>query len=187
MRSILLLSILAGAAFAEMDLQLLQRDISNLLPRETKISGSIASKCQSALSDIVSHLPTPAPQLVSAESKLMSGSNTDPCSFSPPSSLSKVYSVYTSELFKWYSSHSHEVDAAFKVCTDLKATAASLLKVCSTDSNVPTALRAAATTSGSSGSGSSESSSTSKGAAPRETGMAIAAGAAALGVLAVAL
>lgn len=176
-----------SAVWGAVDLRnpLLQRDINALLPRETKIAGGISSKCESVLSKVIGSLPTPPPKLATAESSL-ARTNSDPCSFTPPSSLSKVYSAYTSELFSWYSKHSREVDAAFKVCTELKTSAANFLKVCSTDSNVPTALRASATsTSGAggskqSGTSTTGSSSSSTGAAAHETGMALGALAAGL-------
>ncbi|KAL2201928.1 hypothetical protein CC79DRAFT_1326726 [Sarocladium strictum] len=200
-----------GSACAVVDIAhpILQRDVNALLPRATGVTDAVSSKCQSALSEILSSVPTPPPQLVSAETKEAS-SMTNPCSYQPPSSISKEYSSYTSEVLSWYSKHSKEVDAAFKVCTELKSLATGLVHICSTDSGVPTALLAAATSTGSDHSTGTEtskhstetgkhstetgkhstetgstaaasgSSSSSTGAAPRETGMALAAIAAGL-------
>lgn len=196
-----------GSAYAVVDIDhpILQRDVNALLPRATGVTDAVSSKCQSALSEILSSVPTPPPKLVSAESK--ESSVTDPCSYHPPSSVSKEYSSYTSEVLSWYSKHSKEVDAAFKVCTELKSLATGVVRLCSTDSNVPTALLAAATSTGTdhsastktgehstetgkhstetmksseTGSTAAGSSSSSTGAAPRETGMALAAIAAGL-------
>ncbi|KAH8173709.1 hypothetical protein LIA77_07964 [Sarocladium implicatum] len=203
MRNVLLLTSLAsvfGTAVAVVDIDhpILQRDVNALLPRETKVSGDVSSKCSSALSGVLSSIPTAPPKLLSAVEG-QSKTETDPCSYHPPSSVSKEYSSYTSDILSWYSKHSKEVDAAFKVCTELKSQAAGLVHICSTDKNVPTGLLAAATATDSdhskstetsshksdkhstkSGSSATGSSSTSTGAAPRETGMAFAAIAAGL-------
>lgn len=194
----------SACAVVDIDHPILQRDVNALLPRATGVTDAVSSKCQSALSEILSSVPTPPPKLVSAETKEGS-SVTDPCSYHPPSSISKEYSSYTSEVLSWYSKHSKEVDAAFKVCTELKSLATGVVRLCSTDSNVPTALLAAATSTGTehsdhststetgkhstetkskesteTGSTAAGSSSSSTGAAPRETGMALAAIAAGL-------
>ena len=203
MRNILLLTFIASAistAFAVVDIDhpILQRDLNALLPRETKLSGAVSSKCSSALSGFLSSVPTPPPKLLTAvegESK----TKTNPCSYHPPSSAAKEYSSYTSEVLSWYSKHSKEVDAAFKVCPELKSMATGLVHICSTDSNIPTGLLAAVTATEShhskstrtasdkhstgvksedgtkTSSAESKSTSTSTGAATRETGIGLAA------------
>lgn len=138
-----------------------------------------ASQCVDEWMSLLSSLPTPPPEVVSYEE---TATETNPCSFTVPSSLSSAYSSYESVASSWYTAHSSELTSFFSQCgpsyTDLN--------YCSTTtggtgsgSSLTTTAGGTTTTSVSSGSAttsSSSSSSTTSGTAsqnagPRETGL----------------
>jgi hypothetical protein len=200
MQTTLLLATLASSALASHVLNAapaFKRDLQAIAPRQTDSSGvgGLTEECQSAALDLLQTLPTPAPKI---QSDIIANPQTgDPCSFSTPSSLSKEYASYSSELMSWYSDKEKDISSAISACSDLASLGGDMLNVCSTE--VPEGLAGSEATktsdesssetsteeSSNETSGSSsedntsasdeEASETSTGGAARETGMAVAA------------
>ncbi|KND92424.1 hypothetical protein TOPH_02960 [Tolypocladium ophioglossoides CBS 100239] len=199
MQSKLVLLALAASVSAHVNYMAampVERDELNLLPRQT-----LDSKCLSAAQQIASSLPTPPPAIVS---EVTNHPVTDPCHFSVPASLSKEFSSYESELQSFASKNKDLLDA----CTELSqfntitvcgkvvtngAGATTATKTTSAGASAASASGSSAggSSGGSSGSASGSSGSTATGSAAgsqststknagaRETGMAMAAVAAA--------
>jgi hypothetical protein len=201
MQTTFLLATLASSALASHVLNAapaFKRDLQAIAPRQTDGAGvgGLTEECQSAALDLLQTLPTPAPKI---QSDIIANPQTgDPCSFSTPSSLSKEYASYSSELMSWYSDKEKDISSAISACSDLASLGGDMLNVCSTE--VPEGLAGSEATktsdesssetsteeSSNETSGSSsgndntsasneEASETSTGGAARETGMAVAA------------
>lgn len=173
-----------------------------LEPRQTL--PDLSPSCTSALLGIYSSIPTPPARLVTA----FADGNGNPCSATVPSSLSSEFSDYQGSVRNWYSSSSDDVSSALSGCPELSSLA-TLLPVCVTSylgggaaSGSGTDTASGATNTGGSSTGEESANSqtmdtgssatgasatgTDTGAAPRETGFAVAALAAA-GAIAAAL
>ncbi|KAL7941497.1 hypothetical protein V8C42DRAFT_334736 [Trichoderma barbatum] len=168
----------ASAAVDYMAIPHVRREL-NLLPRATPINEVRAdddpSKCASAALSFVQAMPTPPPDLLS---DIATNTQTDACKFTFPSSLSAKYSSYSSEVLSWYDDHKDELTSLASECSMLQSYT-DIVDVCtdgdSSGSSGPNTANAAPTGSKTAG---SDAKSTNAGAA-RETGIAIAAFAAA--------
>lgn len=156
---------------------------ANLFPRQT-----LDSKCLSAAQQIASSVPTPPPAILS---ELTEHPQTDPCHFSVPASLSKDFSSYESQLESFASKNKDLLSD----CTGLSQfnTVTECGKTVTDGATAATKTSAAATTTSAGAGGASGASSASgataataagqttstKNAGARETGMAMAAVAAA--------
>jgi hypothetical protein len=162
--------LLALAAAAAASAQINMKAVAGFRRDTLEARQTDSSECASVALSLVNTLPTPPPAL---ESIVESNTKeTAVCAVSVPASLGSEYSSYSSELMSWYSGHSSAI-SALESCPGV-STIANVIPVCTQGgSAVPTATGAGAT-----------AASTSKGAAPRETGMAVAAVAAAGFVLA---
>lgn len=168
---------MAVASHNIMALPQVKREV--LQPRQTLSIPDISSECQSAALDVIGSIPTPPPALVS---DVAENPQTDPCStYEAPSSLSSDYASYSSEVISWYSSHESDLVSALSACPELSSYA-SLLPVCSTAYSGALSSIAAQTTGTATSStatntpgAAGDSTSTTDNAAPRETGMALAA------------
>ncbi|KXH25498.1 hypothetical protein CSIM01_09293 [Colletotrichum simmondsii] len=120
-------------------------------------------------------LPTPnfALQEWAATASLANGT-VDPCStISVTDSMSAQYTSWSNAVESWQTAHMSEMRAVWHECTDIPIIAAEVKSLLASGGYCSTKL-AALTSEGAAG-----ATGTSKGAAPRETGMAVAAAAAA--------
>jgi hypothetical protein len=87
--------------------------------------------CATAALGLISSLPTPPPAIVS---DAITNPQTNPCSFSAPSSLSSDYSRYSSELLSWASANEDELASVISECPQISSYA-SMVPICSTELN----------------------------------------------------
>jgi hypothetical protein len=119
MQFTILLSLAASAA-AQAHIAARQTDATASFP------GNIG--CATAALGLISSLPTPPPAIVS---DAITNPQTNPCSFTPPSSLSSAYSVYSSELLSWASANEGELASVISECPEISSYA-SMVPICST-------------------------------------------------------
>ncbi|KAK4066240.1 uncharacterized protein Triagg1_8072 [Trichoderma aggressivum f. europaeum] len=183
--AVLLLTFVASASAAIdfMAIPHVRRELN--LPRATPINeirDTDPNKCVSEALSFVKTIPTPPPEIVSDLSK---NPQTDPCKVSFPSSLSAEYSSYSSEVVSWLEGHKDELTSLASDCSVLSSYT-SLVNVCSAGGSSgsgsgPNTASAAPTESGadSASKTAGDAPKSTNGVAARETGMAIAALAAA--------
>lgn len=161
----LLISALVASVCAQVDYRAAveARDGINVLaPRQT-----FDSKCQSAVLSAQKSMPTVPAEIRSA---IMANTQTDPCHYSTPASLSKEFSSYSAELASW-ASKNRDV--------------ASSCSITQVNTIVPSCGSSGRATKTSGGSASGNTAKSTNGVAG-ETGMAVAAVAAA-GIAVIAL
>ncbi|KAF7550632.1 hypothetical protein G7Z17_g5574 [Cylindrodendrum hubeiense] len=185
---ILLTTLLASAASANMNFMAHPNMKRELEARATATSGALSEECASALQEVYTDIPTPPAAIIS---DILSQTQTDPCKFTTPASLSKQYSSYSEEVVSWYDDHSDDIESIYSECPALSAYATGSVDACETgssgsssddsdsDSNTSDAAATASAT-GTSGADSASSTksstdSTATGGASRQSGMAIAA------------
>lgn len=145
-------------------------------------TGVLSDKCQSAILDVYSDVPTPPAEIVS---DLLDHPQTDPCHFSTPASLSKEYASYSSEVVSWYDHNKDALSSALSECPALSSYATGI-DACETGSGSGSGSKSSsdsgseAKATGTSGSDKasatgSSSSSSHTGAASHQSGMAVAA------------
>lgn len=168
-----------------------------LEPRATVSLPDVPKKCSTEVMDLLGSVPTPPVDIIT---KILGDPPSDLCSFSTDASLSKDYSSFSNKVVSWLSSNSDEVSSIYSNCPAVSSYA-SMLSGCNTlftplvqgpNSNAASTTGTGMTSttgtadSGTNAAGSDEATTTSPNVAPRETGMAMAALAAA-GLAAVAL
>lgn len=211
MQTTFVLASLAGSALANhfMAPHHLKRDLQ---ARQTGLPDlgdipEISDECQSAGLSVLASLPTPPPEIVSAEMK--NPQTGDPCDFTAPASLRDEYESYGSSVISWASKNEDKISKALSACSDIASMATDLVAVCTSNAAAPSKTTGGAASSDKtpeSDSGDSSSNSgkdknkdksgddsssetpsptPSEGAAPRATGMAFAG--LAMGLVAAAL
>lgn len=151
----------------------------DLVARQTTVA--TASRCADEWLSLVSSLPSPPPEVISFEK---TATETNPCSFTVPSSLSAAFASYENVASSWYSAHASVLTSFFSHCpaysTDINYCSTSTSSAGSgsspgTTATTTSASSGPATTGGSSSSSSSTASGTaSPNAGPRETGLTAA-------------
>lgn len=161
----LIAALFAGSAFG-----------SGILPRQTDAAAS-------ACSSIIKSIPTPPSALVSALAK---NPATDLCKFSVPASLSKEFGSYTSSISSFFDKNKGQLTKCpgfsqikSQAPIDCKAAASTTAKSTSGSATAKTTAGAKTTGTGTTASAQQTGTSSSKAGAARETGMVMAAVAAA--------
>jgi hypothetical protein len=93
--------------------------------------------CATAVLDLITNFPTPAPEIVS---DVVAHPQSDPCDFTAPASLSKEYASYSSELLQWVLSNEAKLSTAIKDCPQLTDYAAAIPVCTNAVSGLPSAV-----------------------------------------------
>ncbi|KAF7553033.1 hypothetical protein G7Z17_g3887 [Cylindrodendrum hubeiense] len=148
---------------------LFERASNSIDERDTAECSSVALSLLPSLIDV----PTPDSSLVDfLASQTQVATATDPCQMPAiTGSMADEYSSYFSDLFSWYDEHTAEFSSVLAACSDVPAIKSQL-------DILPESVTSCSKITWASATGNSASSETTSGnAAPRQTGMAVAAAA----------
>lgn len=169
-----LVSALAATVSAEA-IRFIARDIvevRELVPRQDGLDSEECVSAMSSLLPLVSDIPTPPADLVSA---MMSVTITDPCNLPTdlPDEVEDEISSYQSVALSWYSEHSAEIDSALSACPAMTSYVSEGPSICTAgggDDSEDSDAGATGSGSGSSATRSSGSGSTATGSSSSATG-----------------